>query len=96
MIPAEMMHKLRTMPRTVGVKETTKALSSDEVHLLYVAKDADLKIVSDVIETAKTKRVPIEFVNTMVELGKACEVDVKTATAALINKKEGGAINANF
>ena len=37
-----------------------------------------------VIELAKAKNVTVEFIETMKELGKKCNVEVKTAVAAII------------
>jgi large subunit ribosomal protein L7A len=61
-----------------------KALQKHEVSLLFVAEDAQSKHVKPLIAMAEAQQIPIEFVSTMKELGKACEVEVKTATAALL------------
>lgn len=70
----------------VGAKQTLKALQDDIVSKLYVAKDASHEITGAVIELAKVKGIPIFYIENMEQLGKTCEVQVKTATAALINQ----------
>ena len=51
---------------------------------LFVAEDAQDRHVKPLIEIAEAEAIPVSFVATMKELGKACDVEVKTATAALI------------
>jgi large subunit ribosomal protein L7A len=80
------VHDTKNGPMVVGTKQTLKALQDNSVTKLFVAKDASHKIIHDVIELAKVKEVPIFYIETMELLGKTCEVQVKTATAALINQ----------
>lgn len=61
-----------------------KALQKGQVTELYIAKDAQAMHVKPIIELAETGDIPVVYVTTMKELGKACDVEVKTATAALI------------
>lgn len=79
-----MMHDLQKGPRIVGTKQTLRALENGIVKVLYVAKNAQKQVVLRAIELAESKNVPIVYVETMEELAKVCEIEVKTATAALI------------
>ncbi len=67
----------------IGVKQTTKVLQSDKAFLVFVAKDAEQHVVRRIIELANEKQVQIIFVETMKELGKACNIDVGAATAVI-------------
>lgn len=78
------MHRLQQSSKVVGSKQTLKALRRDNVKVLYVAKDAKRYQVAQHIEEAKSRHITIVYVSTMEELGEACDVEVKTATAALI------------
>lgn len=78
------MHSLSNSTKVVGTKQTLRALEKGIVKELFVAKDAQKQITIRSIEMAKSSNIPIVYVDTMEELGKACEVEVKTATAALI------------
>lgn len=78
------MHRLQQGSKVVGTKQTLKALQKGQVAELYVAQDAQKKHVQPIIELAQTEQVPVFYVTTMQELGKACDVEVNTATAALI------------
>lgn len=78
------MHELQKGPRVVGTKQTLRVLENDTAKVLYVAKNAQKQVTLRVIELAESKNIPIVFVDTMEELAQACDVEVKTATAALI------------
>lgn len=66
------------------MKQTLRALEKEEVEVLYVAKDAQRKVTSRALELAQSQKLPIVYIDTMEELGSVCDVEVKTATAALI------------
>ena len=78
------MHKLVKQPSIIGTKQTLRAINSGLVEQIYIAKDAQKRVVLRVEELAELKSIPIEYVDTMEELGKICNVEVKTATAALV------------
>lgn len=80
------VHDTKNGPMVVGAKQTLKALQDNIATKLFVAKDASLEITRGVIELAKDKEIPIFYIESMELLGKTCEVQVKTATAALINQ----------
>jgi len=70
--------------KVVGIKQTTKALKNKQGKVLYLAKDADQKLLKPIIELAKTNSLQIEYVDTMKELGKLCAIDVSAATALIL------------
>lgn len=72
--------------RIIGTNQTTKALQQYAVALIYVAKDAESNVVNPVISLAKEKGVPIEWVDSMKQLGKACGIEVGAATAAILEE----------
>lgn len=78
------MHRLQQGSKVVGTKQTMKALQSQQVLKLFVAQDAQEAQVKPLVELAVSRSIPIVYVPSMTELGKACDVEVRTATAALI------------
>lgn len=80
-----MLHRLETNLKVVGAKQTLKALQKGAAKVVYIAEDADERVVRQVIELAKDQGLPIIKVETMVQLGEECNIEVKTATAATIN-----------
>lgn len=79
-----MMHELKKGPRVVGTKQTLRVLENGTAKVLYVAKNAQKQVTLRAIELAESKNIPIVYIETMEELAEACDVEVKTATAALI------------
>jgi large subunit ribosomal protein L7A len=70
--------------KVVGVKQTAKALNNEKGKVLYVAKDADSKLVEPIIELAKANSLQIVYVETMKELGTLCAIEVSAATALML------------
>lgn len=71
--------------RTVGVKQTEKAVTKGTVLKVYVAKDADERVTEKLVELCEEEAVAVVEVETMHELGKACGIHVKAAAAAILN-----------
>ena len=71
--------------RTVGVKQTEKAVVKGIALKVFVAKDADERVTENLVELCKEKAVELVQVETMHELGKACGIHVKAAAAAMLN-----------
>ncbi|WP_186576174.1 50S ribosomal protein L7ae-like protein [Aquibacillus kalidii] len=67
----------------IGTKQTIKAMKNGEVHEVIVAEDADQHITSKVSRLAKEMNIPCFTVDSMKRLGKACGIDVGTATVAI-------------
>ena len=65
--------------KVIGIKQCTKLLKSGEGKVLYVAKDANAKLISPIIQLAKEKNIKIVEIPTMKELGKMSSLDVKSA-----------------
>lgn len=70
--------------KVVGTKQTIKAIEKGSATQVYVAKDAEQHVVRDLLEKCKIKEIPIIYVDTMIDLGKACGIDVGAASAAVI------------
>ena len=70
--------------KVIGTKQTLKALEDDIVKELYVASDADYKVIYKVINLAEKKEIPTLKVPSMKKLGKACGIDVSAATVAIL------------
>ncbi|MEW9672304.1 50S ribosomal protein L7ae-like protein [Ammoniphilus sp. 3BR4] len=69
---------------TIGMKQTLKAVEQGMVKEVFVAKDADLKVTGKIIQLCNEKDVPVEIVDSMKQLGKACGIEVGAATAAIL------------
>ncbi|EOD01480.1 L7Ae/L30e/S12e/Gadd45 family ribosomal protein [Caldisalinibacter kiritimatiensis] len=79
-----MIEELSSSKKVVGTKQTKRAIQSDEVKVVFVAKDADAQVVNDVIETCEQKGIELVYVDSKMGLGKACGIDVSAASAAVL------------
>lgn len=70
----------------VGTKQTTKMVEQGKATMVYVAQDADSRLVSRIVQLCRQHNVEITFVDTMRSLGKACGIDVGTAAAAVVEE----------
>lgn len=68
----------------VGIKQSSRMISEGKALKVYLAKDADVSIINKVLALAEANQVPVELVETMKVLGKACKIDVGAATAVLL------------
>ena len=78
-----MLEKLKTDPKTVGMRTTIRAIENGEAVYAFLADDAEVFITRRVQELCQQKDVPYERIRTMKELGEACGVQVPTACAAI-------------
>ncbi|VBB08856.1 ribosomal protein l7ae prokaryotes [Lucifera butyrica] len=74
---------LKTAKKVIGVKQTLKAVEKEQVALVYMAADADARIIASLKELCCRRGVGVEYVPTMVELGKACGIEVGAAAVGL-------------
>lgn len=71
--------------KVVGIKQTRKAIKEDKAELVYLAEDVDPHLFEEIKKLCAENNVEIYYVKTMKELGKACSIDIKAASAALIS-----------
>lgn len=79
-----MLEELQTKNKIVGLKQLRKALAEGRAAKVFVARDADPKLTDPIRETCNATNVPTEDVSTMTELGRACDIEVGAAVAALL------------
>lgn len=72
--------------KTVGAKQTLKALQKGRAKTVFVAKDAERHVVEPIIKACQEKAVPIIEAENMKLLGKMCQIEVRCAVAAIIEE----------
>lgn len=70
--------------RTIGTKQTLKALRKGEALEVFIARDAEERIQSQVLEGCRGQDVKVNYVDTMAQLGKTCGIEVGAAVAAIL------------
>ncbi|MBP1932530.1 50S ribosomal protein L7ae-like protein [Ammoniphilus resinae] len=68
----------------IGLKQTLKAIEQGMVKEVYIAKDADSRLTGKVAHLCQEKQLPVEYVDSMRHLGKACGIEVGAAAAAIL------------
>lgn len=67
-----------------GTKQTVKAIKKGIVREVIIAKDAEPRVIAEVVRLAEEMQIPITYVDSMKKLGKACGIEVGAATVALL------------
>lgn len=67
-----------------GTKQTSKAIESGKAVMVFVAKDAEERILRPVMEACAASGIPVIYAESMDELGKACKIKVKAAMSAIL------------
>ncbi|MBD8038073.1 MULTISPECIES: ribosomal L7Ae/L30e/S12e/Gadd45 family protein [Solibacillus] len=67
----------------IGIKQAVKAMYAGQVSALFVAIDADKWVTDPAILLAKEIGVPVYYVDSRKELGKACGIHVGAAVVAI-------------
>ncbi|MDQ0204555.1 L7Ae/L30e/S12e/Gadd45 family ribosomal protein [Pectinatus haikarae] len=81
-----MLEELKNAKRVIGIKQVTKAVNNGLAQYVFLAIDADDRILKPLRTLCETKRIEVVTGATMAELGKACSIEVGAAAAAIINK----------
>jgi large subunit ribosomal protein L7A len=70
--------------KVIGIKQATKAMKNGKGIKLYVADNADQKIIDTLTSLANEKQIIVIHIETMKELGKMCGIEVGSAVTLLL------------
>ncbi|MTI80730.1 MAG: 50S ribosomal protein L7Ae-like protein [Firmicutes bacterium] len=76
----------KAQKKTVGAKQTAKAVDKGRAKLVLVARDADRHVINPIINACKEKGIDVVEIDNMKKLGKACGIEVRCAVAAVIKE----------
>lgn len=77
---------LNSSNKVIGTKQVKRALSRGGVLKVFIAEDAEPHIIRPLMDLCREKGVELEMVPTMVELGRACGIDIGSASAAIVEE----------
>ena len=69
--------------RLVGAKQTLKAAESGRATAVYVARDADERVIAPILVQAQQHDIEVVYVESMSCLGRMCGIEVGAAAAAI-------------
>ena len=75
---------LKTARKTIGVKQVTKAVEKNLVQTIYIARDAEKRLVEPLRILCSEKDVAVDTMSSMEELGEACSIEVGAAAVAVL------------
>jgi large subunit ribosomal protein L7A len=84
------LNKLAVPNRVVGVKAVRKKLDAGKLSVLFLARDARVSLVSGLARDARNAGIPVEWVDSMIVLGRACAISRGAAAAGVTDLRETG------
>lgn len=78
------LDEIKNSKKTIGTKQTMKAVQKGLALKVYVAEDADPYVVNPLLALCQEMNVLVVPVESMADLGRACNVDVGTASVAVV------------
>ncbi|NLJ34223.1 MAG: 50S ribosomal protein L7Ae-like protein [Firmicutes bacterium] len=71
--------------RSVGSKQTKKAIENGTALKVYIAKDAESHVTTPLIDMCTERGIEIVYIDEMRTLGEACGIQVGAASAAIVS-----------
>ena len=81
----DILAQLPRQKKVVGAKQLRKAFKSGTVRQVYLARNADPAITEPIEALCLQNHVEYAWVRSMLDLGKACGIEVGAAVAASVN-----------
>ena len=78
------LEALKTAKRVIGIKQVAKAVKREAAMEVFIADDAEVKVVEPLEMLCSEHGVPVSRVSSMKELGTACNIEVGAAAAAAV------------
>ena len=75
---------IKNAKKVIGAKQTAKAIEKGLAEKVYLAQDADKRVTTPIFALCEQKKIMVETVATMEELGKICSIEVGAAAAAVV------------
>ena len=79
-----MLSELRTAHKVIGVKQSKKAIRDGAAAEVYVALDAEKRVVGPIYELCSETDTRITEITTMAELGDAVGIDVGASVVTVL------------
>jgi len=80
----ELLDLLKNNKKTVGLKQSLKAIKNGEAKAVIIAKDADKTIIKQIEDICKNESIQIYYAENMKELGNACNIDVGASVVCIL------------
>lgn len=81
------LEDLKSTAHVVGMKETERAIEKQEAACVFIASDCDERIARPLLEACQSSGIPVEQGFAKKEIGRACGIKVKAASAAILKSR---------
>lgn len=75
---------LKAAKKAIGAKQTVKSVERGQVEAVFLASDAENRVVQPIRELCSKKNIAVQETLTMQELGQACGIAVGAAAVAVL------------
>ena len=82
---SEIQSEISRQKVVVGAKQLRKALASGTAIRVYLAENADPAITEPIMTQCQLNNVEYTWVRSMIDLGRACGIEVGAAAAAAVH-----------
>lgn len=79
-----MLDGLQNVKKVIGIKQSTRAVEDGLAHRAFIAQDSADTVRLPFLSLCNAKGVEIVEVESMEQLGKACNIDVGSAVAVIL------------
>ena len=71
----------------VGSKQLRKAVCAGRARCVFLAENADPGLTGPLTELCRAHQIPVTWVRSMADLGRACGIEVGAAAAAVVESQ---------
>jgi len=75
-----------TGKKVVGFKQSIKAIQNASANAVYLANDAEARLIETIVKLCEENSLEVHYVDTMKDLGKLCGIDVGAASAVILKE----------
>ena len=79
-----MLELLKKKEKVIGIKQTQKAAEQNSLEVVFIACDAEEKVVGQVQQICEKNNIDICVTDTMKQLGKMAGIDVGASVVGVI------------
>lgn len=79
-----MLEKLSNPNKVIGVKQSGRAILEENVKMVFIANDAEGRVVKDIYDICINKGITLCNDFTMEQLGQACSIDVSASIVTIL------------
>jgi large subunit ribosomal protein L7A len=77
---------LKNYKKVIGLRQSSRVIENGTAAVVFVALDADEKLIDKIKQLCQKNNVNIEYIDSMKKLAKACGIDVETAVACKLKQ----------